>query len=98
MMMVAVLDVELTHYLLGCRGSRREVRLPQARGSAPPSNIRAVWHLDEFVAVPRLHLFPTDFTVRQRHGFVVRNFICCPAVAAFKSFRHLKNKGRGTLQ
>jgi hypothetical protein len=44
----------------------------------PRSNIRAVWHLDEFVvpnvrAVPRVHLFPADFTVRQTvilgHGF-----------------------------
>jgi len=66
----------------------------------PRSNIRAVWHLDEFVvpnvrAVPRVHLFPADFTVRQTlilgHGFVVPNFIYCPAVGAFKSFRHLKN-------
>jgi hypothetical protein len=64
------------------------------------SNIRAVWHLDEFVvpnvqAVPRVHLFPADLTVRQTvilgHGFVVPNFIYCPAVGAFKSFRHLKN-------
>jgi hypothetical protein len=66
----------------------------------PRSNIRAIWHLDEFVvpnvrAVPRVHLFPADFTVRQTvilgHGFVVPNFIYCPAVGAFKSFRHLKN-------
>jgi hypothetical protein len=66
----------------------------------PRSNIRAVWHLDEFVvpnvrAVPRVHLFPADFTVRQTvilgHGFVMPNFIYCPAVGAFKSFGHLKN-------
>jgi hypothetical protein len=65
----------------------------------PRSNIRAVWHLDEFVvpnvrAVPRVHLFPADFTVRQTvilgHGFFVPNFINCPAVRAFKRFRHLK--------
>jgi len=46
-------------------------------------------------AVPRVHLFPADFTVRQTvilgHGFVVPNFIYYPAVGAFKSFRHLKN-------
>jgi hypothetical protein len=46
-------------------------------------------------AVPRVHLFPADFTVRQTvilgHGFFVPNFIYCPAVAAFKSFGHLKN-------
>ena len=72
----------------------------QARRLRPHSNIRAVWHLDEFVvanvrAGPRVHLFPADFTVRQTvilgHGFVVPNFIYCPAVRAFKSFRHLKN-------
>src|SRR5262249_44105233 len=65
----------------------------------PRSNIRAVWHLDEFVvanvrAGPRVHVFPADFTVRQTvilgHGLVVPDFIYCPAVRAFKSFRHLK--------
>jgi hypothetical protein len=71
-----------------------------ASEDATGSNIRAVWHLDEFVvpnvrAIPRVHLFPADFTVCQTvilgHGFVVPNFIYCPAVRAFKSFRHPKN-------
>jgi hypothetical protein len=79
------------------RNCRPPIVLVSAR---PRSNIRAVWHLDEFVvpnvrAVPRVHLFPADFTVRQTvilgHGFVMPNFIYCPAVGAFKSFGHLKN-------
>ena len=63
-------------------------------------NIRAVWHLDEFVArnaraVRRDHLFPADLTVRRvviaRVGFVVRNFIQRPAVGAFKGLSHPAN-------
>jgi hypothetical protein len=64
------------------------------------SNIRAIWHLDEFVArnaraVRRVHLFAADLTVRQmlivRDGFVVPNFIQGPAVGAFKGLSHLTN-------
>jgi hypothetical protein len=63
-------------------------------------NIRAVWHLDEFVArnaraVRRDHLFPADLTVRRvviaRVGFVVRNFIQRPTVGAFKGLSHPAN-------
>ena len=66
----------------------------------PRSNTRTVWHLDEFVvpnvrSILRVHLFPTDFTLRQTvilgHSFVVPNLIYRPAVGALKSFRHLKN-------
>src|SRR5262249_57748875 len=48
------------------------------------SHIRAIWHLDEFVAqnaraVRRVHLFHADLTVRRMaivgDGFLVRNFI-----------------------
>jgi hypothetical protein len=52
------------------------------------SNMRAIWHLDEFVAGNartvrrRVHLFPADLTVRRMvivgDGFVVRNFIQRP--------------------
>jgi len=78
-------------------GCRPPIVLVSARRR---SNIRAVWHLDEFEvpnvrAAPRVHRFPADFTVRQTvilgHGFVVPNFVYCPAVGAFKSFCHLKN-------
>jgi hypothetical protein len=53
------------------------------------SNIRAVWHLDEFAAgnaraVRRHHLLSADLAVRRAgDGFVVRNFIQRPAVGAF---------------
>jgi len=64
------------------------------------SHIRAIWHLDEFVAqnaraVRRVHLFPADLTVRRMvivgDGFLVRNFIQRPAVGAFKGLFHLTN-------
>jgi hypothetical protein len=57
------------------------------------SNIRAVWHLDEFVAqnaraLCHVHLFPADSAVHRifilGHGFLVcNNFIQSPAVGAF---------------
>jgi hypothetical protein len=56
----------------------------------PRSNIRAVWHLDEFV-MPNVRAVPRGQTVILGHGFFVPNFIYCPAVGAFKSFGHLKN-------
>jgi hypothetical protein len=65
------------------------------------SNIRAIRHLDEFVAGNarairhRVHLFPADLTVRLmvivEDGFVVRNFIQRPAVGALKCLSHLTN-------
>jgi hypothetical protein len=79
------------------RGRARTLRGPCAKAR---SNIRAVWHLDEFVAgnaraVPRVHPFPADLTVRRMviegDGFVVRDFIQRPAVGALKGLSHLTN-------
>ena len=61
------------------------------------SNIRAVWHLDEFVArnaraVRRAHLSSTNLTARRMlilgGGFLVRNFVDSAAMGTLKGLSH----------
>ena len=71
------------------------------------SNIRAVWHLDEFVAqnaraIRHVHLSPADLAVRRilivEDGFLVcNNFIESPALGAFKGLSHRMNISRPRL-
>src|SRR5262249_49583333 len=64
------------------------------------SDIRAIRHLDEFVArkagrtVRRDHLSPTNLTVRRmligHSGFLVRNFVQSAAMRALKCLSHAR--------
>src|SRR5215471_2252976 len=64
------------------------------------SDIRAIRHLDEFVArkagrtVRRDHLSPTNLTVRRmligHSGFLVRNFVQSAAMRAVKCLSHAR--------